>query len=116
MTDIVAEFGADYIYVKEKRPNHVPENYSGCWYVSQDGKEPSCLIGRVLYRMGVPLEILGQHEGDAPNGPDLITLLMDSYGFDHNTLNVLAFAQGMQDNGATWGKCLEYVKDKFTNV
>jgi hypothetical protein len=99
--------GPQFVY---KRDERVDENGDmqgiNCRYV-EDGN-PSCLVGRVLFRAGVPIEAIhnldtqwnGMSEsiGDA-KFPDDVNLTLDAR-------EVLQAAQTSQDAGQTWGEAL----------
>jgi hypothetical protein len=99
--------GPQFIYKKDER---VDENGDmqgiNCRYV-EDGN-PSCLVGRVLFRAGVPIEAISaldtQFEGISESiqdakFPDDVNLTLDAR-------EVLQAAQTSQDAGQTWGEAL----------
>lgn len=100
---VVTEFGDDYVYGGD---------IDGCVYVL-DG-QPSCIVGQVLHRVGVPITTLetfdtASFEGEsAPvselQRKDLLTAA--SIALDSDAFEVLRVAQKYQDNGHTWGTAL----------
>lgn len=112
MADVVQEYGAAYDYAAK---------HDTCVYV-RDGA-PSCLVGHVAYRLGLPLERMA---GDSPTAFDSINgCAIDSRG-NHpwstgplrlswaaelapGTVAVLRAAQNVQDGAtddSTWGAAL----------
>jgi hypothetical protein len=55
---IIEDFGADYVYRKRGAAD-------SCFYVHQTpkGEVPGCIVGQLLHRLGVPLEVLKKREG-----------------------------------------------------
>jgi hypothetical protein len=91
---IVAEFGEDYVYPRFEG--------DGCWYV-WDGK-PSCLIGRVLHRLGADIEAL--KSCDDLGGFQEEILVMVDIDMSDLTLTALRYAQSQQDQRHSWGEAL----------
>jgi hypothetical protein len=74
-------------------------------YVKQlyvDGDEPGCVVAHVLYRLGVTLAELAQHENEVAQG--LVYDLLDT-GLD--VADTLREVQYRQDQGMTWRQALE---------
>lgn len=98
---LVEEFGEDYIYSKED---------GVCVYV-HDGA-PSCFVGHVLHRAGVPLERLEKADtaswGGGMGADSLIRGLTEegALATPDSTRSFLSAAQTEQDNGSTWGEAL----------
>lgn len=88
---LVAEFGEGYVYKEEVRK---AGRDAECLY-QEDGK-PSCIVGHVLYRLGVKYDSEWEYWGarrvlgDAPE----------------EVKEGLSRAQGYQDCGKTWGEAL----------
>jgi hypothetical protein len=105
---VVAE-RPDYVY---ERPAHMAPIRDGdgeivgeCMYVHTDPEDdsklsPGCLVGTVLYRLGMPLEELQRHEGEG--GWDVV----DEFGGDDSRV-VMQDVQLRQDSGVPWGAALE---------
>lgn len=103
---VVKEYGEDYVY---------PPAQSGdnCRYVIDD--KPSCLVGIVLARLGVPITHL--KAGDASEGhfgataDDLIPRLqwagVVNFEEPRKVAHALRQAQYSQDLGYSWGIALE---------
>jgi hypothetical protein len=96
MTEVVDEYGHDYVYVYENAG-------IGCAYI-KDG-QPSCLIGHVLVRLGVEVSYLTER-----NSARIESHLFDSHETDHpwtpEAGSVMEAAQLLQDMGETWGEAL----------
>jgi len=99
---VVAERGADYVYKK-------PTNTFGvltCLYVDQD--QPSCLVGHVLHRLGVPLETLKSADQFSFPATDVCCDLLRGSAFDDEEIgHFLDAVQSRQDIGRTWGEALQ---------
>lgn len=108
--EIIAEVGNDFQYFDTENCN--PD--SGCVYVHPkypvDGVEdtPGCLVGRILFKLGVPLSVMRENNWDTGSNSLLDKLVCrETIKFDDNSnegfirryLNEL---QSSQDNQATW--------------
>jgi hypothetical protein len=93
MRKAVAEYGSDYVY----------QSYNGstCLYVF--GDKPSCLVGQVLVRAGVPVEAFTPFANSNRIGAVVEDLPVD---ISSPLVAALAVAQDVQDNGRTWGEAL----------
>lgn len=89
--EVVADFGEDYVYPTELR------DVEGVCLYWASGK-PACLVGHVLHRWGVDVELLKGGAYDLPNQGVALT---------EDALEVLADAQRAQDQRMTWGYALE---------
>lgn len=104
----VSDLWAEVKKVAAEQPDYVyPEQY--CQY-QYDGK-PSCIVGRALHRLGVPVESLavldaanlhgGVTAGDLPDQfPDLVEADSES------ALIALVEAQEAQDSRIPWGEAV----------
>lgn len=92
LDEIVSDFGADYAYP-----------YTVCRYVQESpaGPAPSCLVGHVLHRAGVPLDAL------ALNAPaDVKVQILTAHGIlraEPDAVRLLTNAQRAQDKHTPWG-------------
>lgn len=79
-----------------------------CFYV-HPGNTCGCLIGVVYNRLGVPLDVLKEHEGRTASqvGRDVLRLPQDTVIKRETLLYALDAAQAEQDSGATWGRALQ---------
>jgi hypothetical protein len=105
LKQVVEEAGDDYVYHHKIRPDHLNTG-KGCWYVDPEGKKPDCIVGRVLFRLGVSLNTLQRFEGIMASGlPSLETSAIGSGAIPLHrpALYVLGVAQGIQDTGGNWG-------------
>lgn len=96
LDEIVAEFGPDYVY---RNPAFGTPGYQGprCAYVH--GDQPGCIVGHVLYRFGVPLAQLANHEGDS--ALDVVAAVQGASKGRAGWL--LDWVQTNQDGGLPWG-------------
>lgn len=97
LNETVQEFGEDYVYSRNDEGR--------CVYV-QDG-QPSCLVGHVLVKAGVPLERLEAADSNfGGTGADVLIRQINREGavkVDGKARTALAEAQYTQDHGNTWG-------------
>lgn len=103
LREVVAE-RPDYVYSAPE--DQVTESLS-CYYVHGSGSDatPGCVVGHVLNRLGVPLEVLSTYEGrDADYVAARVLDVSDDWAAD--APHALAVAQIEQDRGAAWGKAL----------
>lgn len=99
--EVVTEFGKGYIY-PESHKKHFPGNQvASCMYVHDE--KPSCLVGQILHRHGVSLEILKTYENI---GAYRVTGEVTSTE-DPDVLGFLSALQSRQDDGNSWGSALE---------
>lgn len=101
--EVVEEYGEDYIYNTRRESGG-----KRCVYVNESG-QPSCLIGKALFKLGVPLEDLasfdGDYEGDALGAVDLPVF---SPSGDYRSASWFAqLVQNAQDSGQSWGEALK---------
>lgn len=106
LREVVAERGADYLYQAQGRPGN-------CVYVVTNARgdlEPSCIVGHVLYRLGVPLsDMNGLDSDDAEMLSDTLGLNIDPWA-----VACLQTAQELQDGAVdpapghdhSWGAAL----------
>lgn len=94
------EKGEDYVYEKVWSEAHKNDI---CTYVQQNenGEQvPSCLVGNILHRAGVPLH---QMQDADLTADDLIYRLKDIVTVTTEARRALRGMQGLQDVGNTWG-------------
>lgn len=103
---LVEEFGADYVY---------PQGENGkCDYV-RDG-EPSCIVGHVLAKVGVPIERLKAADGAIMGGgmaADALLGMLHNEGALQSNGSVRALlceAQYRQDHSTSWGAAVRAAK------
>lgn len=105
MEAAVAERGEDWTY-----PEYDAENadygdtnwhYDGgtCRYVTRDEKEPACIIGLALTKMGLPPEKIDMRTGAL----NLLGTLNVATGAERQAAR---YAQSKQDAGRSWGEAL----------
>jgi len=101
---VVNEVGQDY-----KCPLHPYEHGDGFYYV-WDG-EPDCLVGRVLHRMGVPIDVLSDHEHNNATVvlPAVWSYIGNSVYEDMGPVMTLALnVQRVNDGNIPWGFALQF--------
>jgi hypothetical protein len=98
MRAVVAEHGPDFVYEPPTGPEEL------C--VNAHNGAPSCLIGRVLHRLGVPVALLERW----PSAPvvELLTNLKAELVVtaSPDVAVVLSAAQSRQDGKYPWGEAL----------
>lgn len=104
MRDAVLERGKDYTYPAEE----MLSSGKGCAYaVYENGlpRGPSCIVGNVLVRAGLPVSALPQFEN---RGAYMVVTELADRGraeVDHHAaIDALDTAQMRQDHGETWGE------------
>ena len=104
LQEIVAEFGADYVYkppAEEEAYNADRWSASSCLYVHKDKDTgnpiPGCLVAQVLHRKGVSLLDLAPHEGKS------FFDFYERFDIDGDAARLLTTAQGYQDDNVAWG-------------
>lgn len=95
LRELVAEFGEDYVYADG-------DDDVVCLYVHGHG--PGCGVGHVLYRAGVPLDVLRDAD-DTDQSPVLEVAAFREYA-DDEALQLLSDFQVEQDQGTAWGEAL----------
>lgn len=78
----------------------------GCVYA--DGDQPSCLIGQVLFRLGVSVRQLQafDSEGADAGASSAASAVLRNLGFPEKVAQAARVAQAAQDVGLTWGAAL----------
>jgi hypothetical protein len=103
---LVEEFGSDHVYVKGA--------YGKCDYV-RDGK-PSCIVGHVLAKVGVPIERLEAADkyvfGGGVSARSLLRDLKEDgvLQCDESVRALLSEAQSAQDSLTPWGDSVRLAK------
>lgn len=78
-----------------------------CYNWDHNKNEPSCIVGWILWKVGVPADIL---IGCPTEGVfDLLHFIIDhlNFQFEAQAVNFLANIQIYQDRGKPWGEALE---------
>lgn len=107
--------------VAQEGPDHVYEKPDGddCFYTW--GGQPSCLVGRALFRLGVPLDELRDWEN--ANARELSNSAMDDDNLTPirpalttvQAAQVFQVAQFRQDDGLPWGNALEAAEELYAD-
>jgi len=107
LRQVVSDRGHDYVYKEQERQKGVSVR---CKYVENDG--PSCIVGHVASRLGVPIETLKEwDEGFLQQVPTVGYRV-----FDESALDVLSQAQFSQDYGSTWGEALRRAEERAAEL
>lgn len=103
MAQVVAEYGDTFVYAKVSTPG---SSYSVC--LNWDNDCPSCLIGHVMHRWGMPEDILANFPSQGvSNLMHRFALKHGPMGIENGAMRAMAEAQANQDDGTPWGLCLE---------
>lgn len=98
--EVVAEFGADYVYPMEHKRQECEGSTPSCVYVHKGC--PSCLVGQILHRHGVSLEDLSLWEfRSAWETSDAVA------NTELSARDFLWEIQSVQDSGRCWGEAVE---------
>lgn len=107
LDEAVAEFGEDYVYSQG--------DTGSCNYVRSGA--PSCLVGQVLAKAGVPLDRLAAADlgqfGSGTPANDLLAELNEEgvLKYDGEVITLLSGAQYWQDIGYTWGASVQLARN-----
>ena len=102
---VVAEHGMEHVYEKPM-VNRLGGEMAMCLYV-HNGR-PSCLVGHVLHRLGVPLDVLAQGDDQSQDASSMCYEVLYNTDFaDEMIASFLSTVQATQDAGYTWGYALE---------
>ena len=99
MEEVVADAGEDYVYPRAERGDK-------CVYVHN--MRPDCLVGRVLHRLGVSLDLLTYQD----NTPAFVLAQQVIDAPTSQVLRLLSEAQSHQDAGYTWGAALFVARER----
>lgn len=111
LDELLKEFGEDYVYPALRN------GYRDCAYAKDN--QPSCLVGHVLHRLGVPVEDLNFLDNQRDSqlstlaGSDkywdeyedapVLALALIGVAWEDDAISLLSVAQTYQDVGETWG-------------
>lgn len=118
LTAIVEEVGGDFIYTPVPKSDD-PEDGTKCVYVHNGA--PSCIVGRFLANLGVPIERL--EDADSAHGDggepaeDLLYSLEreDLLTLSENVVSALSAAQSAQDLGVLYVDVLARAKRRLND-
>lgn len=98
----------DVVHGNESYVYHSEDHGDRCVY-EYDGK-PSCVVGHVLYRAGVTVEVLAELDAlfySALLDDDPVDMLKEAgLTMTKPARNLLAMMQTRQDHGHSWGSAL----------
>lgn len=101
--EIIDEKGFDFRYISPG--NSEPKMHQNCYNWTEDengNKVPSCIVGTILHRLGVPLESMEPNWGSPSILRDLAKHGVIPEVTDRRIQVFLNVAQATQDNGGTW--------------
>lgn len=78
-----------------------------CRYVNDTNDGPACLVGRALYALGCPLDVLKDQDAYLSNGTAEAPHVAVRLGLHPTTGLVMFAAQGVQDRYIRWGIAAE---------
>ncbi|MFA7264789.1 MAG: hypothetical protein WC054_00515 [Candidatus Nanopelagicales bacterium] len=94
-----AELGHDFVYRKTDREG----SDLSCWYVSEDGSAPSCIVGVWLHeKKQVPLVELERREGRTALSVVSDVAELGRFDVDWDLLDAVINVQDEQDEGTSW--------------
>lgn len=99
---VVATSGANFVYIKHE---DYEDGRLKCWYVWDD--EPSCLVGKVLHRLGVSVIHLSEVEHSSVQSASLVLRRRNVIDLPERAVTALLGAQGFQDSDNCWGDALK---------
>lgn len=106
LKEAVAERGADYVDPDASRPTLCRNVHT-----AEDGKTlvPGCIVGWVLHKAGVSLELL--EENNMAAASSVLCELKEAgvLGYEVTALHLLNRIQGLQDGGVSWGEAVQGV-------
>jgi hypothetical protein len=106
LIDVVEQYGEDHVYER------VPNTVDSCRY--EYSGQPSCIVGHVLHRAGVPIDVLKSFD-DNDDGVSA-NVLYEYLDVTEDAANVLGWAQGLQDSGHTWGRALDRAREAYETM
>lgn len=115
-----ADRGPDSVYVNQHgeragraTPDAAVTTYVDCTYVHGTGPtaRPGCIVGEVLHRAGVPLDVLRTYEGSS-----IGTFGQDARLTDEDAQEILQAAQREQDLGRTYGQALTAAEGRMSDI
>ncbi|RZS39168.1 hypothetical protein EV193_104384 [Herbihabitans rhizosphaerae] len=112
--DAVKARGAGYVYSPVPLPGYkdIP-GWTPCTYAN--GDEPGCIVGTGLYeRYGVGVEELQELDQDLDDTEVISLEFPARFDVSDEAREVLAVAQGHQDNGKPWGYALTEAEQAAT--
>ena len=97
--DLAEEVGFDFRYTSEGVDK--PERGMDCanWHDANGEKVPGCIVGTILNRLGVPLDLMNKFD---TVGMVRDSIKRDDYIIELQAYKLLKVMQIAQDSGATW--------------
>lgn len=100
--ELLDEFGRDHVY----------ERVGGTACLYEYRGEPSCFVGRIMHRLGVPVDVLAEWDHDPIDLTD--GAVLPGVALDDLARAWLAAAQTWQDRGESWGAAYAAGDDALT--
>jgi hypothetical protein len=94
----VEKLGADHTYLRNED--------NTCSYFKRNGR-PDCIVGHILSDLGFKLKDLNKLQANVGTGVYQVFPDLGIIDADDRALDLLAYAQGEQDAGKTWGESVE---------
>lgn len=105
--EIVKDVGPDFFYTNTSGETPDEDTFVSCYYMHGPEK-PGCVVGRILFELGVNASDLHAYEGDRAHS--LIGALVGDDRVTIDTEDIRGYLQDMQrvqDTGGTWAKAFE---------
>lgn len=102
LREVIAEKGEDYVYPRRDARDVGHGVVVTCFYAEYD--QPSCIVGHVLHRAGVPLDQMAVIEGLTP--VDDAARPWFAEHADDDARRLLNEVQANQDEQHSWGESL----------
>ena len=102
----IAAKNPDYVYPKR------PEEFPACAY--QRNGEPSCIVGKALFKLGVDVDTLEGFDSGGESGINEILCELDGELFDLSDttgLTEVVLVQSKQDQEVPWGEAVREAAD-----
>lgn len=109
MTDLVDAYGEDYVYGRASSEGSPVQD--DCRY--EHNGVPSCLVGHVLHRAGVTISQLLDLDTRGTSPVEFSGMGLD---VTQEAGQLLGRAQGMQDVGVPWGRCLQVARENYEGL
>lgn len=110
LVGVIEKFGVEHVYDSD--------GLGGCWYVVHDENgqpEPACLVGQVLWGLGVDPSILEEMNDSGPINTHGNLDLLERAGVEIHVeaVAILRRAQCTQDIGGDWGTALSQAQEVY---
>lgn len=128
LDEMVQEVGPDYVYINNEGHSAVFDEVNieciepvVCQYVHGTrlhnesfapltDMSPGCGIGRILIKLGVPMDLLAKINCDAFGSVAVMNWFVNMFDFDDDAVGIFISFQNQQDSGREYGKALTHAK------